>query len=183
MHVIGAAQLWHTGNNELMIHCLNHNTDCLEEKRQILIDELASARVGHIDDQNDAGQTAMMFAVAMNRAWSVHWLLKNGASRAVVDDKGHDVVWYAKDRGRYELAKCIEDWDPELPDRWCEEMGHEPWSAIGDPKNRVVNWPCDEAREKATAAAASRAADNDDDDDDDDEPDPGFVTRRLKEEV
>ena len=101
-----------------MIHCLNHNTDCLEEKRQILIDELASARVGHIDDQNDAGQTAMMFAVAMNRAWSVHWLLKNGASRAVVDDKGHDVVWYAKDRGRYELAKCIEDWDPELPDRW-----------------------------------------------------------------
>ena len=69
----------------------------------------------------------------------------------------------------------------ELPDRWCEEMGHEPWSAIGDPKNRVVNWPCDEAREKATAAAASRAADNDDDDDD--EPDPGFVTRRLKEEV
>ena len=48
----------------------------------------------------------------------------------------------------------------------------------------MVNWPCDEAREKATAAAASRAADNDDDDDDDDEePDPGFVTRRLKEEV
>ena len=113
MHGIGAAQLWHTGNNELMIHCLNHNTDCLEEKRQILIDELASQRVGHIDDQNDAGQTA--------------------------------------------------------------------WAAIGDPKNRVVNWPCDEAREKATAAAASRAADNDDDDDD--EPDPGFVTRRLKEEV
>ena len=182
MHVIGATQLWHTGNNELMIHCLNHNTDCLEEKRQILIDELASARVGHIDDQNDAGQTAMMFAVAMNRAWSVHWLLKNGASRAVVDDKGHDVVWYAKDRGRYELAKCIEDWDPALPDRWCEEMGHEPWAAVGDPKNRVVNWPCDEAREKATAAAASRAADNDDDDDDD-EPDPGFVTRRLNEEV
>ena len=62
-------------------------------------------------------------------------------------------------------------------------LGHEPWAAVGDPKNRVVNWPCDEAREKATAAAASRAADNDDDDDEDDEPDPGFVTRRLKEEV
>ena len=62
-----------------------------------------------IDEENEQGQTALMFASLFDRQEIINTLIDKGANPAHIDKAGNSVADIALSQGNYELAKVLRE--------------------------------------------------------------------------
>ena len=62
-----------------------------------------------IDEENEQGQTALMFASLFDRQEIINTLIDKGANPAHMDKAGNSVADIALSQGNYELAKVLRE--------------------------------------------------------------------------
>ena len=116
--LILAAYHGHTGTVNFLISKANANP-CQEDNRgnTALMGAIFKGHVSvakqlvfadcDIDEENEQGQTALMFASLFDRQEIINTLIDKGANPAHMDKAGNSVADIALSQGNYELAKVL----------------------------------------------------------------------------